>query len=83
MKRCLNIQEECLGYEAVRAEAESEDKDRPRIIVNPDFVENQDRSDGAEQYDPEEMKAFQKWLDSEGREKGAEGTNCQEYWMIM
>lgn len=65
MKRCLNIQEECLGYEAIRAEAESEDKDRPRILVNPDFVENQDKSDGAEQYDPEEMKAFQKWLDSE------------------
>ena len=54
MKRCLNIQEECLGYEAVRAEAETEDKDRPRIMINPDFVESQDRSDGAEQYDPEE-----------------------------
>ena len=39
----MNSQDECLAFEAIRKEANGEAanaEDKPRIIVNPDFVEN-------------------------------------------
>ncbi len=40
VKRCMNKQEACLAYEAIRKEAGGDgENDKPRLIVNPDFVE--------------------------------------------
>ncbi len=58
----MNLQDECLGYEAIRAEAETEDKNRPRLIVNPDFVEGLDKSDGSTQFDPDVQEDFENML---------------------
>ena len=43
VKRCMAKQDDCLAFEAIRKEAGGEAAvagDKPRIIVNPDFVEN-------------------------------------------
>ncbi|XP_059097350.1 uncharacterized protein LOC131891730 isoform X3 [Tigriopus californicus] len=59
VKRCLNAQEECMSYEALRMELDAgsefadEHTNKQRLIVNPELVENQDTSDGSEQYSPE------------------------------
>ena len=40
VKRCMNKQESCLTYEVIRKEAGGTgENEKPRIIVNPDFVE--------------------------------------------
>jgi hypothetical protein len=55
----MNAQDSCLAYEAIRAEANSSgENEKPRLIVNPDFVENQDDSDGAIQFSPEVQAQF-------------------------
>ena len=55
VKRCMNAQDDCLSYEALRKEVTSVDgaetKDKPRLIVNPEFVQTMDESDGATQWD--------------------------------
>ena len=61
VKRCMNRQDECLSFETIRKEAGAE-ADSPRLIVNPDFVENQDTSDGATQFDPDVQKKFEEEL---------------------
>jgi hypothetical protein len=62
VKRCMNLQDECNGYEAIRKEAETEDQNRPRLLVNPDFVENLDTSDGSIQFDPDVQEAYENAL---------------------
>lgn len=55
----MNAQDTCLAYEAIRAEADnSGENEKPRLIVNPDFVENLDESDGATQFSPEVQAQF-------------------------
>ena len=54
MKRCMNAQDMCLSYEAIRKEAGGNgENENPRLIVNPEYVESMDKSDGATQWDPE------------------------------
>ncbi len=48
VKRCMNKQEACLSYEAIRKEAGGDgENDKPRLIVNPDFVEQMVRISAA------------------------------------
>jgi len=58
LKKCMNEKEECLSYEILKREADATLDDSPRIIVNPDFVEGLDESDGADQFSPEDQKKF-------------------------
>ena len=58
VKRCMNEHDECLSYEIVAGEAhenEVEEGDmmiqKKRMIINPEYVEGLDTSDGAKQYD--------------------------------
>jgi len=56
IKRCMNAQDSCMSFEAIRKEASGDaaaGEEKPRLIVNPDFVENKDQSDGSTQWDPE------------------------------
>lgn len=50
----MNAQEECLNFEIIRAEAGNTDNANPRLLVNPDFVEGQDTSDGKTQWNKED-----------------------------
>lgn len=55
----MHRRDKCLSFEAIRKESSAgDDQERPRFIVNPDFVENLDTSDGATQFDPEEQEKF-------------------------
>lgn len=58
VKKCMNQRDDCLSYEILKQEANATLDDSPRIIVNPDFVERIDQSDGAFQFDPEDQKKF-------------------------
>ncbi len=59
----MNAQEKCIGYEAIRKEADDSGENvNPRLIVNPEFVEDLDKSDGANQFDPEDEKKFNEAL---------------------
>lgn len=60
----MNAQDACISYETLRAEADSEsafagENANPRLIVNPEFVENVDTSDGRTQFDPDVQEAFE------------------------
>ena len=54
----MNAQDSCLSYEALRKEANNggigSENDSPRLIVNPDFVEQLDESDGSTQWNKED-----------------------------
>ena len=54
----MNAQDSCLAFEAIRAEAGATENDKPRLIVNPDFVENIDDSDGKTQFNEEDQAKF-------------------------
>ena len=60
----MNAQDTCLTYETLRAEADAGsefagENDSPRLIVNPEFVENIDTSDGRTQFDPDVQEIFE------------------------
>lgn len=56
VKRCLNAKDSCLSHEALRKELNSVDpqSESQRLIVNPEFVQQLDQSDGANQWSPED-----------------------------
>jgi hypothetical protein len=54
-KRCLNARTSCSEYEAIKKEAADTLDDSPRLLVNPDFVEGLDESDGKEEFMPEDQ----------------------------
>lgn len=59
VKKCMNAQEQCLNYEIIRAEVgNTSTNEKPRLIVNPDFVEGKDTSDGKKQWSNGEEEEF-------------------------
>ena len=58
VKKCMNEKDDCLSYEILKREAAATLDDSPRMIVNPEFVEGLDETDGAEQFTPEDQKKF-------------------------
>ena len=54
----MNQKDECLSFEILRKEANATSVENARIIVNPEFVESLDNSDGANQFDPEDQKRY-------------------------
>ena len=53
--RCVNAQDKCLSYEVIRKEVnpifqDQDTNDKPRIIINPEYVQQMDQSDGANQW---------------------------------
>ena len=75
MKKCMNEKDECLSYEIIRREAAATLDDSPRMIVNPEFVEGLDETDGAEQFTPEDQKKFDEAMgEGEDEEESVEET---------
>merc|ERR1712045_615012 len=62
IKRCINKQDNCMIYEVLRKEVETLDEDgekfvseEQRLLINPEFVESMDNSDGSEKFSPEDQ----------------------------
>lgn len=52
IKMCMAANEECTSKEILRKELPTDDDaEIKRILVNPEFVQNLDQSDGSEQFD--------------------------------
>ena len=58
----MNKQNSCLAFEILRKEVETLDGNREnfisekqRLLINPEFVESMDNSDGSEQFSPEDQ----------------------------
>ncbi len=70
IKRCMNKQDECIAFEVLAKEVETfggdqdiQDADnssktstKDRLLINPEFVESMDKSDGSEKFSPEDQK---------------------------
>ena len=61
-KRCMNKQDECMAFEVLRKEVETLGEDgkefvseNQRLLINPEFVESMDSSDGSEKFSPEDQ----------------------------
>ena len=58
----MNKQDNCMAFEVLRKEVETLDGNREkfiseeqRLLINPEFVESMDNSDGSEQFSPEDQ----------------------------
>jgi hypothetical protein len=69
VKRCMNIQDECMVMEVLRVEVQTlgeAGQDVPeyqRLLINPEFVESMDISDGSEKFSPEDQKIEDQAMD--------------------
>ena len=62
IKRCMNKQDNCMAFEVLRKEVETLDEkgekfvsENQRLLINPEFVESMDTSDGSEKFTPEDQ----------------------------
>lgn len=64
VKRCMNKQDECMAFEVLRKEVQTLGSDgkefvsnaeHDRLLINPEFVESMDTSDGSQQFSPEDQ----------------------------
>jgi len=62
IKRCMNKQDDCMAFEVLRKEVETLDgngerfiSEEQRLLINPEFVESMDNSDGSEKFSPEDQ----------------------------
>lgn len=65
VKRCMNKQDQCLSYEVLRQEVQQpfkegqkkkgDDGGQERLLINPEFVESMDNSDGSDMFSPEDQ----------------------------
>ena len=58
----MNKQDNCMAFEVLRKEVETLDENREkfiseeqRLLINPEFVESMDNSDGSEKFSPEDQ----------------------------
>ena len=61
--QCMNKQDKCMSFEVLRKEVQTLGSDgkefiseEKRLLINPEFVESMDSSDGSEQFSPEDQK---------------------------
>ena len=69
VKRCMNKQDDCMSFEVLRKEVQTldgetfvSDNDK-RLLINPEFVESMDNSDGSEQFSPEDQAIEDREMD--------------------
>lgn len=62
IKRCMNKQDDCMAFEVLRKGVETLDgngekfiSEEQRLLINPEFVESMDNSDGSEKFSPEDQ----------------------------
>jgi len=62
IKRCINKQDNCMTYEVLRKVVETLDEDgekfmseEQRLLINPEFVQSMDHSNGSEKFSPEDQ----------------------------
>jgi len=64
VKHCMNKQDDCMSFEVLRKEVQTlgpdgkefiSGADEKRLLINPEFVESMDTSDGSEQFSPEDQ----------------------------
>ena len=70
VKRCMNKQDDCMSFEVLRKEVQTldgetfvSDNDK-RLLINPEFVESMDNSDGSEQFSPEDQEIEDRELEN-------------------
>ena len=59
VKRCFNSRDVCLSNQLLAEELERsgvDAKDASRLLINPDFAQATDQSDGSEMFSPEDQK---------------------------
>lgn len=59
IKRCFNDRDSCISHQLLAEELEKsgvDAKDASRILINPDFAQATDQSDGSEMFSPEDQK---------------------------
>jgi len=63
IKRCMNVRDECVSKELLSEELRRSGVDADeasRILINPDFAQATDNSDGSEMFSPEDQKLEEK-----------------------
>merc|ERR1712241_1451329 len=64
VKHCMNKQDDCMSFEVLRKEVQTLGPDgkefvsggeEHRLLINPEFVESMDTSDGSQQFSPEDQ----------------------------
>jgi len=64
VKHCMNKQDDCMSFEVLRKEVQTlgpdgkefiSGMDEKRLLINPEFVESMDTSDGSQQFSPEDQ----------------------------
>ena len=64
VKHCMNKQDDCMSFEVLRKEVQTlgpdgkefiSGADEKRLLINPEFVESMDTSDGSEQFSPKDQ----------------------------
>merc|ERR1712045_882141 len=70
VKRCMNKQDDCMSFEVLRKEVQTLDgetfvsQNDQRLLINPEFVESMDNSDGSEQFSPEDQAIEDREMDN-------------------
>jgi len=74
VKHCMNKQDDCMSFEVLRKEVQTFDgkdfvsgADEKRLLINPEFVESMDTSDGSEQFTPEDQKIEDEFAKSDNQ----------------
>jgi len=74
VKHCMNKQDDCMSFEVLRKEVQTFDgkdfvsgADEKRLLINPEFVESMDTSDGSEQFSPEDQKIEDEFAKSDNQ----------------
>jgi len=71
VKRCMNKQDDCMSFEVLRKEVQTLDGEtfvspnEKRLLINPEFVESMDNSDGSEQFSPEDQAIEDREMDNQ------------------
>ena len=72
----MNKQDDCMSFEVLRKEVQTFDgkdfvsgADEKRLLINPEFVESMDTSDGSEQFTPEDQKIEDEFAKSDNQQK--------------
>ena len=69
----------------MKREADATLDDSPRMIINPDFVEGLDDSDGVNQFSAEDQKKFDEEMgeDEEEAENEIEDSKMKTEWFLL
>ena len=66
----MNKQDDCMSFEVLRKEVQTLDGETfvspndQRLLINPEFVESMDNSDGSEQISPEDQAIEDREMDN-------------------